>query len=91
MKAADVMVSDVVTVTPDRSVAEVAEILLRNRISGVPVVDAAGDLVGIVSEGDLIRRAEAGTERRRAWWRSSPPNRCWRTSSSSRMRRRSAM
>jgi CBS-domain-containing membrane protein len=68
MKASDIMVTNVVTVTPDRSVQEVAEILLANRISGVPVVDAAGRLVGIVSEGDLMRHADAGTAHHRSWW-----------------------
>jgi CBS domain-containing protein len=68
MKAIDVMVSPVITVGPDASVVEVAEILLKNRISAVPVVDQAGTLVGIVSEGDLMRRAEVGTDRRRSWW-----------------------
>lgn len=68
MKALDVMVSPVITVTPETSVAETADILLSNRISAAPVVDAAGKLLGIVSEGDLMRRAEAGTERRRSWW-----------------------
>lgn len=68
MKALDIMVSPVVTVGPDTSVAEVADILLEKRISGVPVVDAGGTLVGIVSESDLMRRAEAGTDRRRSWW-----------------------
>ena len=68
MNAADVMVSNVITVRADTSVGEIAEILLTNRISGVPVVDDAGDLIGIVSEGDLIHRVEVGTERRRSWW-----------------------
>jgi CBS-domain-containing membrane protein len=49
-------------------VQSVAEILLKHRISGLPVVGAAGELVGIVSEGDLIRRAEGGTEHHRSWW-----------------------
>jgi len=68
MIAADVMVSNVITVSPETRVAEVAEILLQNRISAVPVVDAAGQIVGIVSEGDLLHRAESGTEIRRSWW-----------------------
>jgi CBS domain-containing protein len=67
MKAADVMVTDVVTVGPDASVRDVAEILLRHRISAVPVV-ADGKIAGIVSEGDLIRRTEGATERRRPRW-----------------------
>ncbi len=68
MKAADVMATDVVTVSADACVADVAAILLRHRISAVPVVNAQGELIGIVSEGDLLRRAEADTERRRSRW-----------------------
>lgn len=68
MKAADVMVTAVITVHPDTSVAKIAEVLLANRISAVPVVNDKGALVGIVSEGDLIHRVEAGTERHRSWW-----------------------
>jgi CBS domain-containing protein len=68
MKAADVMVSNVITVSPDTSVQDVAHILLANRISAVPVVEKNGELVGIISEGDLIRRAETDTQRRRSWW-----------------------
>ena len=68
MKAADVMTTNVVTVGPETSVRQVAEILLGRRISAVPVVGQGGDLLGIVSEGDLIRRTESDTERRRSWW-----------------------
>jgi CBS domain-containing protein len=68
MNASDVMATNVITVGPDASVQEVANILLANRISGLPVVDEHGELVGIISEGDLIRRAELGTERHRSWW-----------------------
>ena len=68
MKASDVMVTNVITVGPSASVREVANILLANRISALPVIDEHGELVGIVSEGDLMRRAELGTERRRSWW-----------------------
>ena len=68
MKAADVMVSNVITVSPDATVQDVAEVLLKNRISAVPVVGKNGELIGLISEGDLIRRAETGTERRRSWW-----------------------
>jgi CBS domain-containing protein len=68
MKASDVMVRSVITVGPDLSVQAVASTLLENRISAVPVVDRDCKLVGIVSEGDLLRRAETQTERRRSWW-----------------------
>jgi CBS domain-containing protein len=68
MIAADVMASKVITVGPDASVATIAETLLANRISAVPVVDDNSALLGIVSEGDLIHRVETGTEHPRAWW-----------------------
>ena len=68
MRASEVMVSKVITVGPDTSVKDIANTLLSNRISAVPVLDDRGALIGIVSEGDLIHRVEAGTERRRSWW-----------------------
>lgn len=68
MKARDVMVSPVITVKESSPVKDVAKIFLEHRISAVPVVDGKDKLVGIVSEGDLLHRAEAGTERRRSWW-----------------------
>jgi CBS domain-containing protein len=68
MNATDVMVSNVITVNVDATVQEVAGTLATNRVSAVPVVDREGKLAGIVSEGDLIRRSEIGTERSRSWW-----------------------
>ena len=68
MKASDIMVSKVVTVSPNASVGDAANLLLANRISALPVVGENGQLLGIVSEGDLMRRAEAGTERHHSWW-----------------------
>src|SRR3954447_17475787 len=68
MKVSDIMTHPVITVTPETTVAEAAELMLGHRISGLPVVDAAGGVVGIVTEGDLLRRAETGPERRRARW-----------------------
>lgn len=70
MNAADVMTKDVITVPPDMTVREAADVLLRHRISAVPVVDSTGKLLGILSEGDLVRRHELGTERHRSWWLS---------------------
>jgi CBS domain-containing protein len=68
MKVAEVMESNVVSVRPDTTVSDVAKILLSHRFSAVPVLDENSKLVGIVSEGDLIRRVETGTERHRSWW-----------------------
>jgi CBS domain-containing protein len=66
MKASDIMTRNVVSVAPDASVLEAVRLMLQHRISGLPVVDAAGDLQGIVTEGDFLRRAETGTQRRRS-------------------------
>ncbi|MFC6658873.1 CBS domain-containing protein [Roseibium salinum] len=68
MRAKDVMTASVVTVGTDTSVREIAGILAERRISAVPVVSTDGKVAGIVSEGDLIRRAETQTERRPSWW-----------------------
>jgi CBS-domain-containing membrane protein len=68
MKARDVMTSPVITVKPTTSVKEVARLFLERRISAVPVVDNQGNVIGMVSEGDLVHRAEISTERRRPWW-----------------------
>jgi CBS domain-containing protein len=68
MKARDVMVSPVITVGPAASVQEAAKLMLDHRVSALPVLDEQGRLVGIVSEGDLLHRAEAQTERRLSWW-----------------------
>jgi CBS domain-containing protein len=62
------MTRNVITVASDTSVAKIAETLLANRISAVPVLDGAGAMVGIVSEGDLIHRVEADTAQHRSWW-----------------------
>ena len=68
MKASDVMVSKVITIGPDATVPEVADLLLRHRISAVPVVGANDEILGIVSEGDLINRPETQTSHRKSWW-----------------------
>jgi CBS domain-containing protein len=68
MKAIDVMTRNVVSVKLDSSVFEAAQLMILNRISGLPVLDTAGKLVGVVTEGDLLRRAETGTEGRKPSW-----------------------
>lgn len=68
MRAHQIMSRHVVTVGVDASVADAIATMLEHRIGGLPVVDALGRLVGIVSEGDFIRRAEIGTERKRGRW-----------------------
>src|SRR5262249_56078255 len=68
MKAKDVMTADVLTVTEETSVLEAIRLMLQRRISGLPVVDASGAPIGMVTEGDLLRRVELGTERQRARW-----------------------
>lgn len=68
MHVRDVMVTPVITVKPSTTVKEVAGLFLEKRISAAPVVDSQEKLVGIVSEGDLLHRVEAGTERHHSWW-----------------------
>src|SRR5262249_51233594 len=68
MKARGVMTRGVITVEADASVMQAAQLMLQNKISGLPVVDAKGQLVGMVTEGDFLRRGELGTQRRRPRW-----------------------
>ena len=68
MRARDVMVRAVVTTSSDTTVEQLARLMINLRISGVPVMDRDGRLVGIVTEGDLLRRVETGTERHRPRW-----------------------
>jgi len=68
MKARDIMGTCVISVFPDLPVQAVANTLVKNGISAVPVIDHGGKLLGIISEGDLMRRAEIETERRHSWW-----------------------
>lgn len=68
MKAEDVMTQYVTSVGPDDAVSKVIRIMLQNEISGLPVLDEHGRLIGMITEGDLLRRVETGTQRRRARW-----------------------
>ena len=68
MKAADLMTSFVVTVRPDATIEYAAQVMLQYRISGLPVTDSDGAVLGIITESDLLRRAETGTEKRHARW-----------------------
>ena len=68
MRAHQIMTRRVITVQADTPITEAAKIMLQQHVSGLPVVDQGGKLVGIVSEGDFIRRAEIGTETKRGGW-----------------------
>ena len=68
MKAGDIMTSPVVTIGADATIAEAVNAMIEHRVSGLPVVDAHDALVGMLTEGDLLRRAELGTGRKRARW-----------------------
>jgi CBS domain-containing protein len=68
MRAHQIMTRPVITVTPETTIVEAANTMLHKHVSGLPVVDATGKLVGIVSEGDFIRRSEIGTQRKRGRW-----------------------
>ena len=68
MKARDVMTWGAIAVKPEESVARAVQLMLQNKISGLPVVDDSEQLVGIVTEGDFLRRGELGTQRQRPRW-----------------------
>jgi CBS domain-containing protein len=66
--AADLMSRDVITVTADMPVSEVAQMILNRKITSLPVVDDEGGLIGIVSEGDLVRCSRSNRDAHRSWW-----------------------
>lgn len=68
MRVRDVMTRNVIWVAPNQSVLEAAQTMLRNHISGLPVIDPDGKLIGIVTEGDFLGRGEIGTQRQRPRW-----------------------
>ena len=68
MRAHQIMTRPVISVTPETTIVDAANTMLQKHVSGLPVVDATGKLVGIVSEGDFIRRSEIGTQRKRGRW-----------------------
>lgn len=68
MQVSQAMSTKVITIQPDASIAEAIDLMLGSHVSGLPVVDREGTLVGLLSEGDLLRRAELGTQKPRARW-----------------------
>ena len=68
MKARDIMSTKVVTVSPSTSVRDIAGLMVERHVSGLPVLNDNGTLVGMVSEGDLLRRPEIGTQKHRRRW-----------------------
>src|SRR6516164_2770080 len=68
MKVSDVMTKRVISISPETSVFVAIRLMLKHHVSGLPVIDNHGKLVGILSEGDLLRRGEIETERRRSVW-----------------------
>ena len=70
MKARDIMSTKVVTVSPETSVRDIATLMVEKHVSGLPVLNDNGTLIGMISEGDLLRRPELGTEKPRRRWAS---------------------
>jgi CBS domain-containing protein len=68
MRAHQIMTRKVITVATAASIVDAANTMLAKHVSGLPVIDETGRLVGIVSQGDFIRRAEIGTQRKRGRW-----------------------
>ncbi|MGX1307711.1 CBS domain-containing protein [Amorphus suaedae] len=68
MKVGDIMTVGAATVSPDTTIGQAAQLMLEHHISGMPVVDAEGKLLGMVTERDLLRRTEIGTEQEHRHW-----------------------
>jgi len=68
MNASDIMTRQPICAAPETTIAEAARLMLQHHISGLPVTNASGAVVGVVTEGDLLRRAETGTQRQRTRW-----------------------
>lgn len=68
MRVSDIMTQEVVSIAPDATVAEAAQLMIKERISGLPVIDGQRHLIGIITEGDLLRRSETGTQGHRPRW-----------------------
>jgi len=68
MNAEHIMTRDVISIDPDSTVLQAARLMLQHHISGLPVIDKNGNLVGVLSEGDFLRRQETRTERKRSRW-----------------------
>src|SRR5262249_26122569 len=68
MRVKDVMTPNVICIGADEAILKAARLMLQNRISGLPVIDKDGELVGIVTEGDFLRRSELSTQRQRPKW-----------------------
>ncbi|MGI9415713.1 MAG: CBS domain-containing protein [Hyphomicrobiales bacterium] len=71
MHAVDIMTSPVITAGPNANILDIVKLMLDNRISAVPIVGRDGSLLGLVSEGDLIRRSEIGARDYSSWWLSA--------------------
>ena len=72
MKVKDVMTSPVISIEPEAAILQAVRVMLQRHISGLPVIDKEGHLVGIVTEGDFLRRSETGTQRQRPRWLEYP-------------------
>jgi len=70
MQAQDIMTKKVVSAAPDSTVEQVTALMMKHHISAVPIVDNSGAIVGLISEGDLMRRVESTVKRHKSWWLS---------------------
>lgn len=68
MQVKDIMQTDVAVVRPDSEIAAAAKIMAKRRVSGLPVVDTSGAVVGMLTEGDFLHRSELGRASSRSWW-----------------------
>src|SRR5215472_2998191 len=68
MKASEIMTKRVISIEPEATIVQAIKLMLKNHLSGLPVIDGSGNLVGIITEGDFLHRREIGTELKRNAW-----------------------
>lgn len=70
MQAQDIMTKDVISAAANATVKQVADLMMDNHISAVPILDDNGAIIGVISEGDLLRRVEGFAQTNKSWWLS---------------------
>ncbi|WP_448325969.1 CBS domain-containing protein [Sulfitobacter sp. M13] len=70
MQAQDIMTKNVISAAADTKVEQVTALMMENHISAVPILDGDGTVIGLISEGDLMRRVEGSGNAHKSWWLS---------------------
>lgn len=70
MQAQDIMTKNVVSAAADTTIEQISALMMKNHVSAVPVLDGGGNIIGLVSEGDLMRRVQGSGKAAKSWWLS---------------------